>query len=298
MKITSYIQQITSMFGKSGLLEDLRFARLQFSQMPDVLARADKAFGSKFKSAEMKHAQQVFSGVVKSSGGKGIFGYLATNSSNIIATIDALEAIVSGEFEDKIAARGLNYRKANLVQLVDAISFSARFTSKLLVYALKAETASAREEKKMEPLAVNDIVPYDVEWLKKGLVPYCTAIGIASRSAADVIDRLDQIPDILADETNYSTLKNTIGETKIDPFMFSVSNFAWNPLRRWGMHRVEAKVARSREAETELQMTKLRLMQLERTRQGKEDPALEREIAYLQSLIDHLTREIAEMSEG
>lgn len=297
MKITSYLQNITSMFGKSGLLEDLRFARTQFSQMPDVLTRADKAFGSKFKGAEMKRAQQVFSGVVKSGGGKGIFGYLAANQSNIIETIDALEAIVSGEFEDKIAAKGLNYRKANLVQLVDAITFSARFTAKLLTYALKTEIAAVREEKKMEPIPTTDTVPYEIEWFNKGLIPYCSAIAIVSKSAAEMIDRLDQIPDILADDTNYSMLKNTVGETKLDPFMFSVSNFAWNPIRRIRMHAVEAKIARAKEAETELQMTKLRLMQLERARQGKEDPALEREITYLQSLADSLTREIAELNE-
>lgn len=297
MKITSYLQNIASMFGKSGLLEDLRFARTQFSQMPDILTRADKAFGSKFKNAEMKRAQQVFAGVVKAGGGKGVFGYLAANHSNIIETIDALEAIVSGEFEDKIAAKGLNYRKANLVQLVDAITFSARFTAKLLTYALKAEIAATREEKHMEPIPTTDMVPYEIEWFNKGLVPYCNAIAIVTKPAAEMVDRLDQIPDILADDTNYTTLKNTVGETKLDPFMFSVSNFAWNPIRRIRMHAVEAKVARAKEAETELQMTKLRLMQLERARQGKEDPALEREIAYLQSLSDSLTREIAELNE-
>lgn len=298
MKITTYIQQqISNMFGKSGLLEDLRFARTQFSQMPDVLARADKAFGSKFKSEEMKRAQSTFSGVVKSGGGKGLFGYLANNVSNVIETIDALEAIVSGEFEDKIAAKGLNYRKANLVQLVDAVTFTARFTAKLLTYALKAEIASTREEKKMEPIPTTDMVPYEIEWFTKGLVPYCNAIAIISKPAAEMVDRLDQIPDILADDNNYSNLKNTIGETKIDPFMFSISNFAWNPIRRIRMHAVEAKVARAKEAETELQMTKLRLMQLERARQGKEDPALEREIAYLQSLAESLSREIAELNE-
>lgn len=297
MKITSYIQQITSLFGKSGLLEDLRFARTQFSQLPDVLSRADKAFGSKFKSEEMKRVQQVFTGVVKGNSGKGVFGYLSANITNITGTIDALEAIVSGEFEDRIAARGLNYRKANLVQLVDAISFSARYTSKLLTYALKAETAEARADKKMEPVPTTELLPAQMDWIKVGLVPYCTAIAIIAKPAAEMIDRLDSIPDILADDTNYTSLKTTIGETKLDPFMFSVSNFAWNPIRRIRMHAVEAKIARAKEAETELQMTKLRLMQLERSRQGKEDPALEREIAYLNTLADSLTREIAELNE-
>ncbi|BAW19217.1 putative virion structural protein [Ralstonia phage RP31] len=297
MKITTYIQQIASMFGKSGLLEDLRFARNQYTAASSVLASADKAFGAKFKGDEMKRAQQVFSGVVKGQGGKGIFGYLAGNISNITATIDALEAIVAGEFEDKIAAKGLNYRKANLVQLVDAITFSARYTSKLLTYALKTETAAARDEKKLEAIPTTDLVPYEIEAFQKGLVPYCNAIAVITRSAGDMVERLDQIPDILADDTNYTNLKNTIGETKIDPFLFSTSNFAWNPIRRLRMHRVEAKIARAKEAETELQMAKLRLMQLERARQGKEDPALEREIAYLQSLTDDLTREIAELNE-
>lgn len=298
MKITTYIQQqISSMFGKSGLLEDLRFARTQFSQMPEVLTRTDKLFGSKFKSDEMKKVQSTFSGVVKGQGGKGIFGYLAGNMSNILSTIDALEAIVQGEFEDKIAARGLNYRKANLVQLVDAVTFSARFTAKLFTYALKLEVAATREEKKMEPISNTDMVPAEIEWFTKGLLPYCNAIAILARPAADMVERLDQIPDILADDTNYSTLKNTVGETKIDPFLFSVSNFAWNPIRRLRMHAVEAKVARAKEAETELQMAKLRLMQMERTRQGKEDPALEREINYLQSLVEDLSREIAELNE-
>lgn len=298
MKITTYIQQqISSLFGKSGLLEDLRFARTQFSQAADVLVRADKAFGSKFKSEEMKRAQQVFSGVVKGQGGKGVFGFLAANIGNINGTIDALEAIIAGEFEDRIAAKGLNYRKANLVQLVDAVTFCSRFTIKMLTHALKAETAVAREEKKLEPIPTTEMVPFEIEWFNKGLLPFCQAMNAIARPAGELVDRLDQIPDILADDNNYGNLKNTVGEAKIDPFLFSLSNFAWNPIRRVRMAVVEAKIARQKEAETELQMAKLRLMQLERARQGKEDPMLEREVSYLQSLCDSLTREIAELSE-
>lgn len=298
MNPVTYIQkQVASLFGKGNLLEDLRFARTQFSQLPEVLERADKVLTSKFKSDEMKRVQQVFSGVVKGNGGKSIFGYLAANYSNIIETIDALEAIAAGEFDDKIAAKGLNYRKATMVQLIDAITFSARFTIKLLTYALKAETAAIREEKKMDEIPTTDMLPAEIEWIKDGLLPFCAAINIIAKPAKDMVERLDQIPDILADNSNYSSLKSTLGETKLDPFMFSMNNFAWNPIRRIRMNLVEAKVARTKEAETELQMTKLRLMQAERARQGKEDPALEREIAYLQSLADSLTRELEELNQ-
>lgn len=298
MNPVTYIQkQVASLFGKGSLLEDLRFARTQFSQLPDVLERADKVLGSKYKSEQMKRVQQVFSGVVKGNGGKSVFGYLAANYSNIVETIDALEAVAAGEFEDKIAAKGLNYRKANMVQLIDAVTFAARFTIKLLTYALKAETAALREEKKMDEIPTTDILPAEAEWIKEGLLPFCAVVNIIAKPAKDMVERLDQIPDILADNSNYSSLKSTLGETKLDPFMFSMNNFAWNPIRRIRMNLVEAKVARTKEAETELQMTKLRLMQAERAKQGKEDPALEREIAYLQSLADALTRELEELNE-
>lgn len=296
MKITSYIQSLLPVFGKTGLLEDLRFARTQYAQLPELLARTDKALGSKFKSAEMKRVQQVFSGVVKGNS-KGIFGYLATNVSNIVDTIDALEAIVSGEFEDKIASKGLNYKKANLVQLVDAITFSSRFTVKLFTYALKTEVASVREEKKLETIDTTTIYPGENDWINKGLLPYCSVLAIMAKPASTIVDRLEQIPDILADDANYSSLKNTVGDAKLDPFLFSINNFAWNPIRRIRMHAVEAKAARAKEAETELAMTKLRLMQYERASQGKDDPIIEREIKYLQSLAEQLTRELAQLNE-
>lgn len=284
------------MFGKSGLLEDLRYARTQFTQMPELLTRVDKALSSKFKSAEMKYVHQVFTGVTK-SGGKSVFAFLVANHANILETIDTLEAITAGEFEDKIAAKGLNYRKANLAQLVDAVTFAARFSTQLMTYAMKTEIAAARAEKKLESIPSTDLVPAEINWITAGLIPYCNAVAILAKPAKEMTDRLDQIPDILADDTNYSTLKNTVGEAKLDPFLFSVSNFAWNPIRRIRMHAVEAKIARAKEAETNLQMTKLRLLQLDRTRQGKEDPAIERELKYLQSLADSLTRELAELSE-
>lgn len=297
MKISQYIQRaLPSIFGKASLLEDLRFARTQFSQMADVLNRADKALGTKYKSDEMRRVQQVFSGVSK-SGGKSVFGFIAANQANIVETIETLEAITAGEFDDKIAAKGLNYRKANLVQLIDAITFTARYSAKLLTFAMKHEIAAAREEKKLEVSGTTDVVPYDAQWIETGLIPFSQAITAIAKPAKEMIDRLDQIPDILADENNYSTLKATLGETKIDPFLFSVSNFAWNPIRRIRMHAVEAKIARAKESETQLQMTKLQMLQLDRARAGKDDPAIEREIRYLQSLADSLTRELAELNE-
>lgn len=296
MKITTYIQSMQALFGKQSLLEDLRFARTLYTQLPDLLARADKTMGSKFKSAEMKRVQQVFTGVVKGNT-KGIFGYLAANNANIIATIDAIEAISAGEFEDRIAVKGLNYKKANLIQIVDAITFTGRYTVKLLTYALKHEVEVIRTEKKLAPTDTVNSVPAELEWVNKGMLPYCQAIAIITKPAASIIDRIDQIPDILADDINYSSLKNSIGEAKIDPFLFSINNFSWNPLRNRGMHKVEAKLARAKETETELAMTKLRLLQYERSAQGKEDPAVEREIKYLQSLSEELTRELAQLSE-
>lgn len=295
MKITQYIRSLGNLFGKGSVLEDLRLARSTFTDAAECLKTVEKSL-TKFKSAEMKAVQNSYNTVVRSTGGKSLFAHINANINNIKANIDTLEAIVAGEFDEKIAAQGLDYRRANVLQLTDAIVFSARFTIKLITHALKLEAAAAREEKKMAAIETNNVMTFEESYIKEGLVPFCQVMAVLTASSEQNADRLSKIPEILANDANYSTLRATQGDAVIDPFGFTNTNFRYNPIRAIGMARVEAKAARAREAEVELQMAQLRLMQLERTRQGKEDPALEREIRYMQSLIDSLTGEIADLT--
>lgn len=291
MKITQYLRSIGNLFGKGTVLEDLRLTRTIFNDMKPHLQGAEKAM-ARFKTKEMNAINAAYGTAVRGASGKSIFGHIAANMNNITATIDTLEAIVAGEFDERIAAQGLDYRRANVLQLTDALVFCSRFTFKLLSHALKLECAAARADKKMVEVETNEVMAFEESFIKEGLNPFCRAMAVFTMDAKQNADRLSEIPEILATDANYNQLRGTIGEIKLDPFGMGATNFRYNPFRAIGMARVEIKAARAREAEVELQMAQLRLMQLERTRQGKEDPALEREIRYMQSLIDDLTQEL------
>lgn len=293
MKITQYLRSIGNLVSKGPLLEDLRLSRSQFNDSVKVLENLDKSL-ARFKTKEMSTIQSSFQTVVRGSTGKNLFGHIAANIQNINGTIDALEAIVAGEFDDRVAAQGLDYRRGNVLQLIDALVFSARFTIKLATHALKVETAQVRDEKKMPPADSNKVMGFEEDFIREGLAPYLRVIAIITAPSTTNADRISKIPEILATDSNYSSLRNTIGDATLDPFGFGAVGFRYNPFRAYGMAKVEAKIARAREAETELQSAQLRLMQLERARQGKEDPNLEREIRYTQSLIDSLENEIRE----
>lgn len=296
MKIVQYLQTLTGLFGKAGVLEDLRLTRSQFNDMAEALKSADQRIG-KFRTKEMLAIQASFATMVRSPSGKNLFGHIAANINNIQGTIDALEAVVAGEFDERIASQGLDYRRATVLQLTDALVFSARFTLKLLTHALKLETAAAREDKKMSESSTTSTMSFEEDFITDGLNPFVRVMSVILQPSATNVDRLSGIPEILASNANYAQLRSTVGDAKLDPFGMGSTNFRYNPFRAMGMARVEAKVARSREVEVELQMAQLRLMQLERSRQGKEDPNLEREIKYMQALIDELGRELEKLTE-
>ena len=126
-------------------------------------------------------------------------------------------------------------------------------------------------------------------------MPFCAAWAALTKSAASITEQLENIPEALATDASYSMLRNTVGESKVDPFLFQTANFRFSPIRAIRMRRAEAKHARFVEAQNEIQMNRLRLTQLQRLAEGKEDPALEREIRYLESLTQAQARELEEL---
>jgi hypothetical protein len=294
MKITQYIKALLPVVSKSTMLEDIRFARNQLTELQDIYSRADKSFG-KFKSEDAKRIQSSFASITHSGTSKNILVVISEGLPNVIKTLSAVEALVAGEFEETIATRGLTAKRANLMQLTDASTFIVRYCIKLYTFVLKHEIIKARAEKGLENGSSTTVSEYEDDVVIKGLVPFCTAWNVFSMPSAKMADVLEALPEVIVTDANYSTLKQTMGDAKLDPFAFSTSNFMWSPIRAVRMRREEAAHARYEEMVKEVEMAKLRLEQLRQIMQGKEDASLDREITYLQNLVDQLNSDIADM---
>lgn len=295
MKPIAFIQSLLPTVTKSSMLEDIRFAISQLRAAEPILQKAGKALPNRFKDEQAQKFQQSFNNIVKGSGGKNAVAYVASVLPEIQQTLTTLEAVIQGEFEETIATRGLNYKRATLLQLTDAVTFFTRFTYKFTNYLVKKELTTTRDEKKLDPEGNPEVTRWDEDFMLQGLVPYANVINILGTSRESVVDKLDSIPDILATDANFGSLRQTVGDAKLDPFMFSSLNFRWSPIRSVRMRVVEAKHARAEEAEKEWATINLRLAQLERARAGREDPGLEREVNYLVSVSEALSREIADL---
>lgn len=294
MKITQYIKALLPVVSKSTMLEDIRFARNQLSELQEIYSRADKSFG-KFKSEDAKRLQNSFASITHSGNSKNMLVVISEGIPNVLKTLTAIEALVAGEFEETIATRGLTAKRANLMQLTDASTFVARYCIKLYTFILKQEIIKTRAEKGLENGSSTTVTAFEDETIVKGLIPFCTAWNVFSMPSAKMADVLEALPEVIVSDANYSTLKQTIGEAKLDPFAFGTSNFMWSPIRAIRMRREEAAHARYEEMVKEMEMAKLRLEQLRQILQGKEDASLDREINYLQNLVDQLSSDIADM---
>ncbi len=297
MKIAQYIQSILPVVGKAAMVEDLRLARTNLEEFRSLFESADKAIGRSFKSEEAKRLQQTFANLTRVRGSKNMLATIGDGIPSALQTIIALEAMVAGEFEEKIATQGVNYKKATLLQLTDASSFIARFSLKLYSYVLACEITKVRQEKKLNPDHAPVITDAAREAILDGMGPFCVAWAAFVGESGDIVEKLSALPDAIVSDANYSVLKSQLGEKTIDPFSLGTYNFKYSPVRWIRMRRVESADARYREAQNEYQMNKLRLVQLQQLAAGREDAALDREIAYVQRMIESLESEIEELEK-
>lgn len=277
------------------MLEDLRSSRAQLIELQNLLTENGKMVDIKFKASENTKLQSTYSSMVGSTGGKNFVVNIGNRIPDALKAIDLLEAMVSGEFEENVATKGLSFKRATLMQLTDASMFVARFTGKLLTHVLKCENIAAREAKKLDMDAAPEMAPAEQEYILQGFVPFCAAWSALTKPTATLTEQLEAIPDALATDASFAMLRSTVGEAKIDPLLFQTANFRFSPIRGIRMRRAEAKHARHIEAQNEIQANRLRMAQLTRLLDGKEDPMIEREIRYLDSVIQTQARELEEL---
>lgn len=299
MKLINYITSLLPVFGQSQVLESLRITRGNYAEMIGELSSTEAYFKTiKFKSQEARDFTSTYNSLVKDRGGSANFvTHFIDSIPTIIKNLDFIEAMVTGSLEANIAGRGITYRTATLLQLVEALEFVGRYAVKMMNHIYIAEVNAEREGSKTENTELTPpLEQAELEWIQEGLIPYCVAISAVTKNAGDVEKMINEIPEIIVSDTNYTTLSRTLGESKIDPMNFEATRgFRFNPIYHIKMVRAENAHQRYLETKHTLQILKLRKLQLEKARSGKSDARLEREIAALQSRIAETSQLIAEM---
>ncbi len=221
----------------------------------------------------------------------------------IIKNIKELEEVVQKTFNEEIAGAALSYRKANLLQLLEAYSFVSRYSRKLLNFAYVAETAAMEAKADgqtvdMEAARIGEeVLPADVDWLKQNMGYFSQLFVVCSGLGRhkDVVKTIEDIPDVEIVGGNHETMASTMGMDKVDPFRMGFIPVWLNPFYHIGMAVTEWQVARYNAAEEELRMLQLRKLKLEKRLDGKSDAKVEQQLEYMRKRVNDLEYKLIKM---
>jgi hypothetical protein len=117
-------------------------------------------------------------------------------------------------------------------------------------------------------------------------------------STEKIMSGFSDIPEIQVTASDSDSLRNTIGDAKLDPFKLGFIATKANPIYYIRMLVAEYQVRRYKEMKEELSLLQLRRMNLEKYKANKPDASLERQIEYVESRAQKLSFEISEMESG
>lgn len=292
MKILDFVKNLAPMFKKRDLVDQLRvsLAELRETTIPAYKDVTQDFAAWKFTSSEVNRIIPTFNQIVKKRKGNLLVSITAT-LENMSVIGDKLMPTLEKEFEETMVGQALTYSQAQRLQLVQAIDFTNRYARKLVNYIIVAETAKYdlgnTIEKRLTKAQKLEVETY--------FTNFCMLLNAFNSSPADILALFDRVPNILVTPENHLNVEATMGRVKLDPLNFNFISASWNPFYLIGLLRNSWQAARYEEAKADLEMIRLRILNLKALHGGNPDPVIQREIEYNEERVQKLEAKIADM---
>ena len=293
MQALKFLKSLLPNFAKQTVLEDIRITRLVLMTVT-VPAYEDsmRLFGNrKFANESLKKDWEVYKRNVKGANGANTIAAIEKALKPMLSTLDLIEKLVEKDYSDDIEGAGVTYYKAAVLQMLESISFAGDFASKYLNYALVIESIELGADEDGESLVDQlgaSIVPAEVRFLRERFVDFCTVMDTLSKPTDKIKIDLDAIADVTITEAGDKIVTHSVGSAKLDPFRHGFVPLFMNPIYHVRMKVAEYQHYRYESAKEEKSMLELRKLKMERMQAGKKDPALDKQIEYIQKRIDDL----------
>lgn len=297
MKIKQFLAALVSRFNIGDLVDRIRNLRkvLKEADIPlwatasKEIRKISSPLGKRLEDAFSKQAKGLYKGTMVD----GI--YVAIRNSQLI--LDYLEELVATEFNhysQEILKDGLTFRKANIIQYVEAIEFFLSYSRRLVELLYVLETI----EKDPTSQRLEDaFTPAELEAFDKERDNFVQSFKMASYDIKDLAKAFSEIPDAIASEDAEKVLEVTAGLTKLDPFgqrnFFSTKS----PVFHFQLWIAERQVWYYQRAIEQKKLVELRLLKLREDVKNGPDPKLEEQIQYQEARLDKLNRKIRELEE-
>jgi hypothetical protein len=297
MKIRNFMASLLPSFGRDQILEDVRITRTEIKEITKpAYDQAVLLFKSwKFKNKDIDVLMAQFARLVKGSGHGNAISRIQGMWATVLQNLEDMEELAKKTLNEEVAAAGLTYQKANIIQFIEATAFVSKFARKFLVYVYVAETAEFPDS---GTEMADSMTPAEVEWLNANFVSFCTAVNVVNGNPGQVKKQLSDIPDILVTDDNMDTLSATMGEHRMDPFQMRLIPVWMNPVYHVGMAVAEWQASRYHAARDEKRLLELRKLNLEKLTHGKPDAHVQKEISHVESRLQGLNYKLTKMEQA
>ena len=294
MKAEDYLRSLLPEFDRERVMEDIRItiSELRNTVLP-MYKDADKFLGKhQWQNERSKGLAAVFGNIVKIRKG-GMISTIYYCLQNMQVNLSEVERIIERTYVEDIATAGLTYRKSQVLQFTEAISFVSRFSLRLLNYLYACETAMFDEQASVD----DALTPADIDWVEGSFQHYCNAINAVSLPVKDIEKAINEIPDIVITEENVKHIEATVGNGKTDPLKMGFIPIWLNPIYHIRMAYSEWQTNRYHAAKQQIRCLQLRKSHLESLMNGKPNAKLQKEIDYIEDRIQKYLKSNAEMEK-
>jgi hypothetical protein len=290
MRIDQFIGSLVPLFKKDAVTEDIRLTTSEIVQVADAYKDATPLIRArKFASEVLQTHDSNFKMVTRKTRGN-MFETLADALPEIGKNLKLVGDMIEESYAEDVAAEGLTYKKANLLQYSEYASFFTKYARKFLDYAYIVEAAGfdANGLKNFDALPKAEL-----DWITANFPVFCQVFNVLATPAEKIAKLLVDIPDVIVTSSNYHTVSATMGVSKIDPLSMGLIPVFLNPVYHVGMWLAEWQTNRYKQNQEELKLVQLRKMHLEKLQANKPDANLEKQIDYQSKRIRALNYEIA-----
>ena len=202
--------------------------------------------------------------------------------------MDTLEGISKESFSEVETNLGISYTKVNVLRLIEAADFFGAYSGQFLNQLLIEETKNAEEGQQVPQMKAPEL-----EYLDKHFVDFLQVCKILERDAKRIKERLAELPQATVTDLTEKTFPATMSLVQLDPFGVRGMSASISPLFHVGMALANYQAASYKAKKENLELLQLRVYNLQRLYEGKNDLAIQREIVLLQDRVSGLQSDIA-----
>lgn len=167
----------------------------------------------------------------------------------------------------------LTIQRANLLKLVDALSFYTRWGRKFMLFMVTQE-AQARGR-----ATTSGWSPAEIDWVQSNMATFVGLYPAMILSPSELKQKINQASDAEINPETYDLATRTLGDAKMDPMRMSGFSPQQNIFLTLGKYLAEWRVARYKAAQEEHNALQHRLLELRELLAGNPtSPVLQRQI--------------------